>query len=168
LDVKIRISTLQATPMISQTAEYALRAAVVLGGSPGRPMTTHQIAARAQVPASYLSKVLQGLGRAGVVEAHRGLRGGFVLARPPGELTVLQIINAVDPVRRIERCPLNDSHHGRGLCPLHRRLDDGVALMEALYGGTTLAELVSEPEPARPPGEGPCTPCLSHPRGERP
>ena len=61
--------------MISRTAEYALRAVVVLGSSPGGPLTTHQIAEQTRVPSGYLSKVLQALGRAGLVEAERGLRG---------------------------------------------------------------------------------------------
>jgi Rrf2 family protein len=135
--------------MISQSAEYALRAMVVLGSSAVRPMTTQQIARRAGVPPSYLSKVLQSLGRAGLVEAQRGLRGGFVLARPLEELTVLEVINAVDPLRRIENCPLNDPDHQRAICPLHRRLDEAIALVEALYGGTTIAELVAKPDPAR-------------------
>jgi Rrf2 family protein len=136
--------------MISQTAEYALRAIVLLGASPGRPLTTQQLATESGVPAGYLSKVLQGLGRAGLVEAQRGPRGGVTLARRLDELTVLEVINAVDPLRRIERCPLGRAEHGRNLCPLHRRLDDGVALVEELYGRTTIAELKARPDTIRP------------------
>jgi Rrf2 family protein len=151
LDIEVQISDfLGGAAMISQTAEYALRAVVLLGASPGRPLTTQQIAEESGVPAGYLSKVLQGLGRAGLVEAQRGLRGGFVLASPLDELTVLEVINAVDPLRRIERCPLGRAEHGWRLCPLHRRLDEGVALLEELYGETTIAELVARPDPIRP------------------
>ena len=53
--------------MISQTAEYALCAVVVLGSQPGRPMTTQDVARVSRVPGDYLSKVLQALGRAGLV-----------------------------------------------------------------------------------------------------
>jgi len=56
--------------MISRTAEYALRAVIVLGSSPGSPLTTQQIAARTRVPSGYLSKVLQALGRAGDWSRH--------------------------------------------------------------------------------------------------
>src|SRR5690349_17460564 len=122
--------------MISQTGEYALRAVVCLGNEGGRPLTTQVIAERAQVPVDYLAKVLQGLGRAGLVRSRRGLGGGFVLARPLDELTVLDVVNAVDPLKRIERCPLGLAAHGRQLCPLHRRLDEGIALVESLYEGT--------------------------------
>ena len=60
--------------MISQTAEYALRSVVFLGSQVGQPVTTQRIAVATQVPVGYLSKVLQGLGKAGLVDAQRGLR----------------------------------------------------------------------------------------------
>src|SRR5438067_9463549 len=124
--------------MISQTAEYALRAVVCLGTEGARPLTTQAIADRARVPAGYLAKVLQSLGRAGIVGSQRGLRGGFVLARTLDELTVLDVINAVDPLKRIKRCPLGLAAHGQRLCPLHQRLDEGIALVESLFEGTTI------------------------------
>src|SRR5512135_449190 len=108
--------------MISRTAEYALRAVVTLGSNPEGPQTTQQIAKRTRVPAGYLAKVLQALSRAGLVEAQRGLNGGFVLSRPLEELTILDIINAVDPLKRTEHCPLGISVHEVRLCPLYQRL----------------------------------------------
>jgi Rrf2 family protein len=136
--------------VISQTSEYALRAIVCLGASPGRPLTTRAIAEHTRVPPGYLSKVLQGLSKAGMVESHRGLGGGFVLARPLDELTVLDVINAVDPLKRIERCPLGLSAHRKQLCSLHKRLDEGIALVEGLFGGTTIAELLAQANPSHP------------------
>jgi Rrf2 family protein len=139
--------------MISQTAEYALRAVVCLGTAPGqRPLTTHAIADKTLVPAGYLSKVLQGLGRAGLVESQRGLRGGFVLGRSLDEVSVLDVINAVDPIKRIKRCPLGLVGHGTRLCPLHRRLDDAIAQVESLFQGTTIAELLEERSSSVPLG----------------
>jgi Rrf2 family protein len=131
--------------MISQTAEYALRAVVCLGTAPDhRPLTAQVIAGKTLVPAGYLSKVLQGLGRAGLVESQRGLRGGFVLARGLDEISVLDVVNAVDPIKRIRHCPLNLVTHGTRLCPLHRRLDEAIAQVEALFKGTTIAEFFEE------------------------
>ncbi|MGH7140821.1 MAG: RrF2 family transcriptional regulator, partial [Pirellulales bacterium] len=92
--------------MISQTAEYALRAIVYLADQSETPQTTQQIAEVTRVPAGYLAKVMQGLSRAGLVRAQRGLHGGFTLAVSAKKLTVLDVVRAVDPLRRIEHCPL--------------------------------------------------------------
>jgi Rrf2 family transcriptional regulator, nitric oxide-sensitive transcriptional repressor len=131
--------------MISQTAEYALRAVVVLGSQPGRPMTTQDVARVSRVPGDYLSKVLQALGRAGLVEARRGLRGGYVLSRALDELTVYDVVHAVDPLKRISRCPLQLSTHTEHLCSLHQRLDDAVAMVEGYFKQTTIASLLNDP-----------------------
>lgn len=136
--------------MFSQTAEYALRAIVFLADRSESPQTTQQIAEVTCVPAGYLAKVLQSLNRAGLVTAQRGLHGGFALARPASKMTVLDVVQAVDPLKRIVRCPLGIKGHV-SLCPLHRRLDGAVALVEKALGESTIAELVAEP--AR--GKGP-------------
>ena len=136
--------------MISQTAEYALRSVVCLAAYPDTPLTTPQIAAVTRVPASYLSKVLQALGKAGIVRSQRGLHGGFVLAQAPDRLNLLQVINAVDPVRRIERCPLDLDEHGTNLCPLHKRINQAQELIENAYKETTVAELLAEPARSKP------------------
>jgi Rrf2 family nitric oxide-sensitive transcriptional repressor len=135
--------------VISQTAEYALRAVVALGSRRGSQMTTQQIASITQVPAGYLSKVLQALARAGLVEGQRGLHGGFAVARPLGEITVLDVINAVDPLQRIDCCPLGRPEHAHRMCALHRRLDLGLALMEQVFSQTTISELLDDEDPIR-------------------
>jgi len=130
--------------MISQTAEYALRAVVMLGSQSGRPMTTQEIARASQVPAGYLSKVLQSLGRSGLVEARRGLGGGYVLTRALDQLTVYDVVQAVDPLKRILQCPLRLSAHAERLCSLHQRLDNAVAMLEGYFKETTIAALLSD------------------------
>ncbi len=136
--------------MISQTAEYALRAVVCLGTYPETPLTTQQIAKVTQVPSSYLSKVLQLLARAEVVRSQRGLHGGFTLARPAGELSILDVVNAVDPVRPIEKCPLGLKQHGANLCPLHRRLNDSITSIEKAFRESTIGDLLTEPTQSKP------------------
>ncbi len=130
--------------MISQTAEYALRAVVLLGSQSGRPVTTKEVARASQVPAGYLSKVLQSLGRSGLVESRRGLGGGYVLSRPLDQLTVYDVVQAVDPLKRIHHCPLRLSAHAERLCSLHQRLDDAVAMLEAYFKQTTIAALLND------------------------
>src|SRR5262245_11875601 len=99
-------------PMFSQTVEYALRAVVFLASQPGEPATTEEIAKRTKVKAPYLAKILQGLVKKGIVKSQRGVGGGVTLALPPDELTILEVVNAVDPIKRIKTCPLELSSHG--------------------------------------------------------
>lgn len=136
--------------MISQTAEYALRAVVYLADQGGAPRTTTQIAGTTMVPAGYLAKVMQSLGRAGLVKSQRGLNGGFTLAHDPKALSILTVINAVDPIQRFPECPLGIPSHGRRLCPLHHRLDQAAAMVEQALGDTKVAELLAVPRERRP------------------
>lgn len=136
--------------MISQTAEYALRAMVHLADQADRSLTTPQIAKVTKVPARYLAKVLGLLAKAGLVRSQRGLHGGFSLARVPQDISVLDVINAVDPIQRIHTCPLELKTHGKRLCPLHRRLDDALATIERAYGQSTLGDMLEDPSASRP------------------
>jgi Rrf2 family nitric oxide-sensitive transcriptional repressor len=136
--------------MISQTAEYALRAVVYLAGHEKSARTVAQIAKATMVPAGYLAKVMQSLGRARLVKSQRGLNGGFSLARSARKLSVLEVVNAVDPMQRYPECPLGISSHGRRLCPLHRRLDDAAQAVEDAFGETTIADLLDVPAARRP------------------
>jgi len=136
--------------VISQTAEYALRAMMCLAASPDHPQTTQEIADQARIPSGYLSKVLQSLGRAGLVDSFRGLGGGFLLTRRPEELTIFEIIQAVDPLQRIRTCPLDVKAHSQKLCPLHRRLDEAMAMVEKAFRESTIAELLEAPDRSRP------------------
>jgi len=86
-----------------------------------------------------------------LVDSQRGLRGGYVLARALDELTILDVINAVDPLERIVRCPLGLESHRGSLWLLHRRLDEGIALIESLFRRTTVDQLLAEPGTSRNP-----------------
>jgi Rrf2 family protein len=136
--------------MFSQTVEYALRAVVYLAGQVPDFRTTEEIARVTRVPQAYLAKVLQSLVHAHLVRSQRGIGGGVALAKPPDELTILEVVQAVDPIRRIRECPLGLAAHGVRLCPLHKRLDNALALVEKAFGETTLAEVLAEPSESVP------------------
>jgi Rrf2 family protein len=142
--------------MLSRTAEYALRAVVWLSDHPESSVSGPALATATQVPADYLSKVMQCLVRAGLVEAQRGKNGGFSLTSPPDEVTILDVINAVEPVRRIRSCPLGLPGH-ESLCPLHRSLDNIAGQLERAYRGIRLSDLL------RSTGVKPLCPLLEAP-----
>ena len=136
--------------MFSQTVEYALRAVAHLAYEAPNAQTTEQLAVATRVPSAYLSKVLQALSRGGIVKSQRGVGGGMSLVKTPADLTILEVVNAVEPIQRIKTCPLGLKSHGVRLCPLHRRMDDAMATVEAAFGGTTLAEVLNEPTHSPP------------------
>jgi len=130
--------------MISQTAEYALRAMVFLAEQPEASHPVPVIAEQTKVPAGYLSKVLQSLVKGGLVSSQRGLGGGFRLSRPVAEVTLLDVVNCVSPIARIIRCPLDLPHHQDRLCALHHRLDEAIGHFETSLRDTCLAQLLEE------------------------
>ena len=129
--------------MISQTSEYALRAMVFLSMQ-NSAATGQGIAEVTKVPPGYLSKIMQQLVKSKLVNSQRGIGGGFVLARTAAEISILDVVNAVDPIDKITTCPLDIKSHGLNLCPLHKRLSTAIAQVEKAFAESYLSELVSE------------------------
>jgi Rrf2 family protein len=129
--------------MFSQTVEYALRAMVQLAYAGQEGCSTEELAQKTQVPRAYLSKVVQGLRASGVLRSQRGLGGGVYLSKPAEEITILDVVNAVEPLKRINSCPLGIKSHGAKLCPLHSKIDSALATIEETFGSTTLADLIA-------------------------
>jgi Rrf2 family transcriptional regulator, nitric oxide-sensitive transcriptional repressor len=144
--------------MFSQTVEYALRAMKFLASQDGAAVNNERIAAGAHVPPGYLSKIMRDLVVGQLVLSFRGPRGGFLLARPSAAISILDIVNAVDPIRRIHQCPLGDPSHAN-LCTLHRCLDDTLARVERSLARTTLAHILTgDNGPCRLPQTAPGAP----------
>ena len=82
---------------MSQGVEWALHCCSVLAGlPPTRVLPAAKLAEYHDIPGPYLAKHLQALSAAGIVESVPGPRGGYRLARPAGEITVLDVVLAVD------------------------------------------------------------------------
>lgn len=136
--------------MFSQTTEYALRAMACLAMRPNDLVPTPVLAEQTKVPANYLAKVLQHLSGAKLIKGRRGVGGGYKLARPASEIRLLEVINAVTVVSRIESCPLGLSSHGSNLCALHKKVDEAAAAVIKVYNGVTLHDLLTDPNPNKP------------------
>jgi Rrf2 family protein len=145
--------------MFTQTVEYALRAMVCLANAEALAQTRTQLVEQTKVPSAYLAKVMRSLNRAGLVNAQRGVNGGFTLAKSAADITLLEVVNAVDPLPRIRSCPLNLRSHGTRLCGLHRYLDESMAALEKSLANKTLAHLVAEKTGSIPL----CEDAASHP-----
>lgn len=131
--------------MFSQTTEYAMRAMSWLAVFDGELVPTPALAARTQVPPNYLAKVLQQLAAAKLIVGRRGVGGGYKLARPSKDISLLEVVRCVSPVDRVSSCPLGDSHFGGHLCPLHQAKDEATAAVIEILGKCTLASLRNDP-----------------------
>ena len=136
--------------MLSQTSEYALRAMSCLAYAPDELTPTPVLAKYTKVPSNYLAKVLQLLAQADLIVGRRGVGGGYRLAKPADTISMLDVVNAIDPVRRIESCPLGLPNHGGTLCALHKAMDDAAKHMLESFGGVTMADLVADAGGNRP------------------
>jgi Rrf2 family protein len=136
--------------LFSEAAEYGMRAVVWLADHPGQLWTVRQIAEGTRSKAGYLIRVIQSLARADIVSSQRGVGGGVALKVPPERLSILDVLNAVDPMARISSCPLGLAQHGTKLCPLHRQMDDAVAQIEARFAGITVADLLAADSSSHP------------------
>ncbi|BAJ26516.1 MULTISPECIES: Rrf2 family transcriptional regulator [Kitasatospora] len=81
---------------ISAKADYAARALVELACDTGRPLTCEAIASSQEIPFRFLKSVVGDLRRAGLVRSQRGCEGGYWLGRPAAEITLLDVVRAVD------------------------------------------------------------------------
>ncbi len=103
---------------LSQTTGYAIKALACL--AEGDCRQTADIAHAASVPRTYLPKIIQALVRAGLVVARRGIGGGVSLAAPPAEISLLQVVEAVEGPHWLGDCLLGlDECTNTATCPTH-------------------------------------------------
>lgn len=107
--------------MLNQTAVYALRAMGYLAAHQDRgPILAQTIAGEMAIPRNFLSKIMNRLVRAGLVRSLRGTNGGFVLARPPAEITMVDVVSPFMDLAAQRKCLLG-SCACDGSCRMHRR-----------------------------------------------
>ena len=89
----------------SRSAEYAIRAFVYLAEMPEDDYAMVKvIAEKTDIPTHFLAKILQQLARKGFLRSSKGPRGGFILRRPAADITLLQLVDAVDGLSEYKRC----------------------------------------------------------------
>jgi Rrf2 family protein len=145
---------------LSQAADYAFRASLALAGlAPGEFADARTIATRELVPLRFLLKILRLLVKAGLVQSRRGVGGGYALARPPGEVTLREIVEAVEGPLRLNRCLVDPDYCSKrwaDRCPVHQALCQVQAAVAGELDRHTLAELrLKQTGPGRRPRPGP-------------
>jgi|SRR3990172_580458 len=89
---------------ITRQADYAVRAVLHLARTGDQRTATSFIAEEQKIPPSFLAKIISQLSIAGLLHTSRGARGGVTLARPPGEITLLEVIEAIDGPIQLNEC----------------------------------------------------------------
>jgi Rrf2 family iron-sulfur cluster assembly transcriptional regulator len=129
----------------SRSSEYAIRALVHVAALPtGEYAMAKNIAAESGAPAHFLAKILQDLARDGFLKSSKGPRGGFRLRPAAAEISLLQIIEAVDGAGRYDRCPAGSPEcNERVACGMH---DSWMVLRSRIIDyleGTSIADLAN-------------------------
>ena len=136
---------------LSDGVEWALHCGVLLGfAQPDGALPTAKLAEYHGVPAAYLAKHLQAMSRAGLLESAQGPRGGYRLARPAAEITVLDVVEAIDGVEPAFRCAeirrrgptARPAREYRVPCAIHAVMDRADAAWREELRAVTLADLM--------------------------
>ncbi len=130
--------------MLSQTAEYALRAVAALAPNAGQLVPTTDLARQANVPPPYLAKVLQQLASAKIIRGRRGVGGGYTLNRPAEEINLLEVVIAVGPLREPKTSEQIQAI-GDGLHQLHELIDGTADVLRRRLEGTSVADVARTP-----------------------
>jgi Rrf2 family protein len=131
---------------LTRRGDYAVRAALCLAqrGGDGGYVKIREVAQAMALPASYTPQVLRLLAEAGLAEAKAGRGGGYRLTRPPGEVALLEVVEAAEGPFTLERCILRGGPcHWEQACAVHAAWSAAVEACRDSLRQTTLADLVA-------------------------
>ena len=92
---------------ITRQTDYAIRCVLYLSGKRDQPTVVEEIAQEMSIPKSFLSKIVQKLSRADILESFRGVKGGFKLARQPAKISLLDVIEAMQGYAAANKCAVD-------------------------------------------------------------
>lgn len=130
---------------LNQATDYAFRAVLHLAALPFGQVVKAQTIARAEmIPMRYLLKIMRLLTKAGLVKSHRGVEGGYALAKAPQEITLLDVVEAIEGPLYFNRCHLDQKYCTKkwaNRCPVHGVLGDIQASLVQQLASHNFAEL---------------------------
>jgi len=146
--------------MYGAGAEYALHSLLTLATRP-EPVSVRDLATYQKIPERFLAKIFTRLKKAKLVVGIEGISGGFVLARPAGDIRVMEVLAAVDPDRTLFACAEIRSNCAlfgttapgwatAGTCRIHAFMLDAERVLQAFLASKTLADLACEFEQKAP------------------
>jgi len=132
---------------LTNAADYAIRSMLYIASLPeGRVVLRSEVAETQNIPSSFMAKILRGLVRAGLLRSSRGVHGGFALAHPAADISLLDVVEAIEgPVALTQCIPDPEACEHAANCPANAvwlRVQEQIA---AVLKDATLEVLVSAP-----------------------
>lgn len=137
--------------MLSASCKYGIRAIIFIASRPDKKINTglKQVADELKIPQPYLAKILQILSRKKILHSTKGPHGGFYILKPANELTLMDIIEAIDGGEFFDRCYVtgekcNFDKPERGVCILHNDLRKEKERLSAFFSSKTIESLTKQ------------------------
>lgn len=137
---------------LTRAAEYAIRCVLHLSKRPlGQVASRREVAETMDIPMAFLGKIAQGLARAGILVVRQGSQGGYELALPPKDISLLMVVEAIDGEILVNECLSRPQECGRsGYCAVHRvwekaRSQFRETLQDASFEELARADVCPEP-----------------------
>jgi Rrf2 family protein len=129
---------------VSAKADYAVRAAAELAAAEEGPIKGERLADAQDIPLQFLEHILLELKHHGIIRARRGAKGGYWLAKPADEITIAEIVRAVEgPIAHVQSTPPEDIEYRGNSEHLQEVWIAVRASLRSVLEGVTLADLVS-------------------------
>jgi Rrf2 family protein len=129
---------------LTRAGEYGVRAVIYLAAQPeGKIIFVGEISESQDIPKSFASKILQILVKSGLVRSQRGVKGGFMLAKPASQITLRDVIEVVEGPIFLNQCLIKKGECPRDdFCPVHPVWREAQDKLMEILGGATIAGLV--------------------------
>ncbi|MEE8423642.1 MAG: Rrf2 family transcriptional regulator [Thermodesulfobacteriota bacterium] len=134
--------------MLSRACEYAIQAAIYMAKKPRREYTLiREISKELNIPHHFLGKIMQSLVKKGIMISHKGPKGGLALSKKASEISMLDVVTAIDGSDFTSRCIIGlKKCEDTSKCPLHITWCDKRENLKEMFSAESLAKLVKDLE----------------------
>lgn len=127
------------------TTDYAIRIILALANRDGEVVSSKDISMTMKIPQKYVLKITRSLVAAELIERRSGVYGGFLLARKPEEISLLEIVEVMEPTMRLNRCLEKDNYCSREAtdnCPIRKFYINFQNIIEEKFSEVTIKTLI--------------------------
>lgn len=132
--------------LFSKACEYGIRAMLYLASQEGeQPVRVREIAQTLKIPIPFLSKIVHSLSRNHLIHSQKGPGGGVTLAKPPSDVTMLQVVEVIDGLELFQACALGIPHCSDDFpCPLHEKWGGLRSEIHDMLANRTLDQVIDQ------------------------